>query len=72
MELYYDTDLVVKSSGMRLFFTIAHQLSNEEIKNRCCKQFVDQIQSQSEESKIVMSKVCGRVLMLVIQYTILD
>ncbi|CAD8114177.1 unnamed protein product [Paramecium sonneborni] len=68
MELYYDTDIVVKSSGMRLFFTIANQLSIDEIKNRCTKLFIDQIQSQSEESKVVMSKMCGRVYMLVKEY----
>ncbi|CAD8188071.1 unnamed protein product [Paramecium pentaurelia] len=65
MELYYDTDIIVKSSGMRLFYTIANQLSIDEIKNRCTKLFIDQIQSQSEESKVVMSKVCGRIYMLV-------
>lgn len=41
MELYYDTDIVVKSSGMRLFYTIANHLSPEEIKNRCTKLFID-------------------------------
>ncbi|CAD8191122.1 unnamed protein product [Paramecium octaurelia] len=65
MELYYDTDIVVKSAGMKLFYTIANQLSPDEIKNRCTKLFIDQIQSQSEESKVVMSKMCGRVYMLV-------
>lgn len=65
MELYYDTDIVVKSSGMKLFYTIANQLSPDEIKNRCTKLFIDQIQSQSEESKVVMSKMCGRVYMLI-------
>ncbi|CAD8071163.1 unnamed protein product [Paramecium sonneborni] len=68
MELYYDIDVVVKSSGMRLFFTIANQLSIDEIKNRCTKLFIDQMQSQSEESKLVMSKMCGRVYMLVKDY----
>lgn len=68
MELYYDTDIIVKSSGMRLFFTIANLLSVDEIKNRCTKLFIDQIQSLNEDSKVVMSKMCGRVYMLVKDY----
>lgn len=43
MELYYDTDIVVKSAGMKLFFIIAPQLSIDEIKTRCTKQFIDQL-----------------------------
>ena len=37
MELYYDTDSIVRSSGIKLFFTIANNLSIDEIKNRCTK-----------------------------------
>lgn len=55
MELYYDTDSVVRNSGMKLFFNIAEYLSPEEIKSRCVKLFLDQIQSQSDESKLAMS-----------------
>ncbi|TNV74087.1 hypothetical protein FGO68_gene16990 [Halteria grandinella] len=68
MELYYDTDSVVRNSGMKLFFNIAENLSPEEIKNRCVKLFLDQIQSQNEESKLAMSYVCGRVYNLVYLY----
>ncbi|CAD8101385.1 unnamed protein product [Paramecium primaurelia] len=68
MELYYDTDLIVRSSGMKLFFTIANNLSVDEIKNRCTKQFIDTIQSQNEENKLVMSKICGRVFNLIKDY----
>ncbi|CAD8195416.1 unnamed protein product [Paramecium octaurelia] len=68
MELYYDTDIIVKSSGMRLFFSIANLLSVDEIKNRCTKLFIDQMQSLNEDSKVVMSKMCGRVYMLVKDY----
>ncbi|CAD8212825.1 unnamed protein product [Paramecium octaurelia] len=65
MELYYDTDPIVRSAGVKLFFTIANNLSPDEIKNRCTKQFIDTIQSQNEESKLVMSKMCGRVFHLI-------
>ncbi|CAD8122925.1 unnamed protein product [Paramecium sonneborni] len=65
MELYYDIDQTVKSAGMKLFFTIANNLSVDEIKNRCTKLFIDSIQSQNEESKQVMSKMCGRVFHLI-------
>ncbi|CAK68135.1 unnamed protein product (macronuclear) [Paramecium tetraurelia] len=68
MELFYDTDQIVRSSGMKLFFTIANNLSAEEIKNRCTKQFIDSIQSQNEENRLVMSKMCGRIFHLVIIY----
>lgn len=43
MELYYDIDQTVKSAGMKLFFTIANNLSVDEIKNRCTKLFIDSI-----------------------------
>ncbi|CAD8123645.1 unnamed protein product [Paramecium sonneborni] len=68
MELYYDIDQTVKTAAMKLFFTISNNLSIDEIKNRCTKQFVDSIQSQNEDSKLILSKMCGRVFHLIKDY----
>ncbi|KAM3135909.1 hypothetical protein pb186bvf_012038 [Paramecium bursaria] len=68
LELYYDSDLCVKQYGMKLFYDIAQYLSGDEIKTRVVKLFIDQIQSQIEESKLVMSKVCGNIYNLIHSY----